>query len=375
MTTRVEGASYPDSSRAVARARALVLRYGWNSTAYQILNPGICLWFPQMGDAVVGYSARNGVRVVVGAPVCAEARLAEVAREFEADAARSGCYVCYFGSEARLEAVYHSDPRYARVLLGAQPVWEPQTWAQRFEAQASLRAQRNRARNKGVEVRLWNSRVAQNHPALEACLREWLATRRLPTLHFMVEPHILGHFADRRVFVAEQNAEVVGFLVASPVPQRSGWLIEQVIRGRVAPNGTAELLIDQAMRALAAEGSSYVTLGLVPLAKRPELLRPANPLWLRLLLSWVRAHGRRFYNFEGLEFFKAKFQPLRWDPVYAISDKPRFSPRTLYAVAAAFSEGAPVALVTKALGKAVKDEASTFIERLLKRLSGFSAER
>lgn len=374
MPTHVEGVPDPVSSRAVARARSLVLRYGWNSTAYQILNPGICLWFSQMGDAVVGYSARSGARVVVGAPVCAEARLAEVAREFEADTARSGCYVCYFGSEARLEAVYHSDPRYARVLLGAQPVWEPQAWTQRFEAQASLRAQRNRARNKGVEVRLWNSRVAQDHPALEACLREWLGTRRLPTLHFMVEPH-LRQFADRRVFVAEQNAEVVGFLVASPVPQRSGWLIEQVIRGRAAPNGTAELLIDQAMRTLAAEGSSYVTLGLVPLAKRPELLRPANPLWLRLLLGWVRAHGRRFYNFEGLEFFKAKFQPLRWEPVYAISDKSRFSPRTLYAVAAAFSEGAPVALVTKALGKAVKDEASTFIEQLLKRLPGFSPER
>ena len=348
----------------LVRARALILRYGWNSTVYQILNPGIRLWFSAAGDAVVGYSAQRGVQVVVGAPVCAETRLAEVAREFEAAASRKGARVCYFSSEGRLEAVYHENPGYAQVLLGAQPVWNPQTWEARFEVQASLRAQRNRARNKGVGVRLWPSAHAHDHPALAACLREWLSSKRLPPLHFMVEPYTLGQLADRRVFVAERNAAVVGFLVASPVPQRSGWLIEQVIRERAAPNGTAELLIDQAMRTLGAEGSTYATLGVVPLAERPELQSVASPFWLRLLLRWLRAHGRRFYNFEGLEFFKAKFQPLRWDPVYAISNEPHFSPKTLYAVAAAFSQGAPLALVGQALGNAVRDEVSALKRRL-----------
>ena len=30
------------------KARALVLRFGWNATAYQILNPGIELWFSRI---------------------------------------------------------------------------------------------------------------------------------------------------------------------------------------------------------------------------------------------------------------------------------------------------------------------------------------
>jgi phosphatidylglycerol lysyltransferase len=51
------------------RARELVLRYGWNATAYQIVNPGIRQWFSGAGDAVVGYVTRWGVRVVAGAPV------------------------------------------------------------------------------------------------------------------------------------------------------------------------------------------------------------------------------------------------------------------------------------------------------------------
>ena len=44
---------------------------------------------------------------------------------------------------------------------------------------------------------------------------------------------------------------VVGYAVLSPVPARSGWLVEQVMRGRKAPNGTAESMVSIAARALA----------------------------------------------------------------------------------------------------------------------------
>ena len=38
------------------RARELILAYGWNATAYQILNPGIEHWLPPDGrDCVVGF--------------------------------------------------------------------------------------------------------------------------------------------------------------------------------------------------------------------------------------------------------------------------------------------------------------------------------
>src|SRR6185295_6789226 len=82
-----------------SRARRLVLAYGWNATAYQILNPGIDHWFSAAGDAVVGYVRRHRVRVVAGAPVCAEDRLAGVVDEFGAAARLHGDRVCYFGAE------------------------------------------------------------------------------------------------------------------------------------------------------------------------------------------------------------------------------------------------------------------------------------
>jgi phosphatidylglycerol lysyltransferase len=345
------------------RVRNLVNDFGWNATAYQIINPGISHWFSRADDAVIGYVEHHGIRLVAGAPVCAGERLAGVVEEFEGDAARRKLKVCYFGAEARLDSCLAGSRRHSRMWLGAQPVWQPQSWAGIFARQSSLRAQLNRARNKSVSVGEWPVERASGDPELRRCLSEWLATRGLPPMHFLVEPQTLERLYDRRVFVAERSGAVIGYLVSSPVPLRKGWLIEQIVRGAAAVNGTNELLVDAAVRAAAAAGSCYLTLGLSPLSKRGATPSDSNPLWLRMLLTWMRAHGRRFYNFEGLDAFKAKFQPDRWEPVYAIANEPRFSPDMLYAIAAAFTQGRPVSAVTNALWRALRQEVEWLVQR------------
>ena len=103
--------------------------------------------------------------------------------------------------------------------------------------------------------------------------------------------------------------------------------------------------------------------GLAPLSRRGGAGDGDEPLWMRLLLAWTRAHGRRFYNFDGLDAFKAKFRPEWWEPVYAISNEPRFSIRSLYAIAAAFSNGSPIALLLRAVARAVRTEVRWLVRR------------
>jgi phosphatidylglycerol lysyltransferase len=359
-----EQAGKPMTQDRIARVRELVLSYGWNSTSYQIINPGIDHWFSAKGDAVVGYVKCHNAYIVAGAPVCAKDRLPEVAAEFENVAGRERARVCYFGAEARLESLYDETNDHSMLLLGVQPAWQPSNWSAMLSKNSSLRAQINRARNKGGVVSEWPTGRAHDNPELHRCLDEWLSTRGLPPLHFLVEPATLKRLADRRIFVAERKGEVVGFLIASPVPCRSGWLIEQNIRGRNAPNGCAELLIDAAVRAMAEDDSRYVTLGLSPLSKRADTHSHKNPLWLRLLLSWIRAHGRRFYNFEGLDAFKAKFRPEQWEPVFAIANESHFSPFTLYAIATAFTQGSPILTVGRGMMKAIRTEIGWLAERV-----------
>jgi phosphatidylglycerol lysyltransferase len=47
-------------------ARKLILTYGWNSTSYQIINPGILHWFNEKRNSLIGFVLSNRVRVVVG---------------------------------------------------------------------------------------------------------------------------------------------------------------------------------------------------------------------------------------------------------------------------------------------------------------------
>lgn len=346
---------------SLAKARDLVLRFGWNATAYQILNPGIRLWFSREGDATAGYAEWGRVRVVAGAPVCRPERLPAVAAELEEDAREQGSALCYFGAGSRLESGLGAAAGYARVQLGSQPVWDPAAWAGILARRPSLRAQLNRARNKGVTVGEWPPDKAAVSEGLRRCLREWLDQKRMPPMHFLVEPNTLGRLWDRRVFVAELGGEAVGFLVASPIPARNGWLVEQFVRGRAAPNGTAESMVDAAFRRAAEEGLGYVTLGLSPLSHLAGDGRASGPWWLAALFHWLRAHGSRFYNFRGLEAFKAKFAPAAWEPIYAISNTPVFAPRILLAIAAVFGGISPFRFVAWGLLKAIRQEVSWMV--------------
>lgn len=351
-------------NEAIARARELVLEHGWNSTSFQIVNPGIRRWFSAAGDAVTGYIPAAGVWVVVGAPVCDDARLQSVIEEFESDAAECRQSVCYFAAESRLESAVSGRGDHSKFLIGAQPAWDPHRWPDVIKQNRSLRAQLNRARNKGVSVTEWPASRAREDGQLARVLDRWLSTKGLPPLHFMVETNTLARLENRRIFVAECPQGVVGFVVLSPVAQRHGWLFEQFPHVPGAPNGTVELMIATAMDALAEDGCSYATLGLSPLSIRADVEAIEQPLWLGAILAWVRKHGQRFYNFDGLDAFKAKLKPERWEPVYAVVNRPEVSPRDLYAIAAVFSGNAPLRLMAAAVYKAGRTELSWLKRKL-----------
>ena len=351
------------------RARDLVMSYGWNSTCFQIVNPGMEYWFGPDGHSVVGYVSSGNVRVVAGAPVCPFKDLKSITAQFETSAAADNKSICYFGAEGRLESLFRNTTDHSFVLLGAQPVWHPAEWAGVVSRHSSLRAQINRAKNKGVTVSEWPIEKAHDNAELRECLTAWLASKGLPPLHFVVEPETLKRLENRRIFVAEANGKVAAFLVLSPIPERSGWLTEQFPHRPGAPNGTVELMMDTAIRKLAEDGYEYITLGLSPLSKRAKIKPFDNPAWLRFLLSWMRKHGQRFYNFDGLDRFKSKLMPEYWEPVFAISNEHEFSGSTMWSIAKAFTENKPFRVIGQGLIKAIAAETRTFGRWITARVS------
>ena len=343
---------------AAAKARELVMAHGHNATACQILNPGIDYWFSVRLDAVVGYVRRGSWLLVAGEPVCASAALSGVVEEFEAFTRDRGlqlCYVC--AADSLRDLLTQSTTRahtHSSITIGAQPVWNPSHWPAIVRSRSSLRAQLRRSINKGVKIESLPATVGAGNPEIRQTLLEWLAGRRLPPMHFLVEPEVLsGVVDDRLLLVARREGRIVAFLIASPVTARNGYLVEELARSPRAPNGTSELLIDAAMTRFAEQNCTWATMGLVALAHGTI---HENPFWLRSLMYLARAHANRFYNFRGLERFRAKMHPAYWERIYAISNEPRFSPQALYAMGGAFSGISPVRAIGLAVLKAAREE-------------------
>jgi phosphatidylglycerol lysyltransferase len=128
--------------------------------------------------------------------------------------------------------------------------------------------------------------------------------------------------------VAELGERIVGFAGVVPVPERRGWLLEDLVRDRHAPNGTSELLVDGVMSAAGREGCDWLTLGLSPLSGNVSL-----PLQVaRRVLSFL-------YDFGGLRAYKAKLRPRQWSPIFLAHPHDQSALRAVLDALAAFAGG------------------------------------
>ncbi|ACY13172.1 DUF2156 domain-containing protein [Haliangium ochraceum] len=308
---------------------ALLRRYGRETTSFQTLEPGLSYWLDPDGDACVAYADTGAAWVAVGAPLAEPARRDEVAARFLEAARAAGRRARFFG----VEDGDFGGAAFTCQHVGEQPCWDPRAWPEVLRKKRSLREQLRRARAKGVRVRRLaaaelSDRGNPIRRELDALVAEWQGAREMAPMGFVVQIALDLLPEERRVFVAEFSGQVVAFLGAVPVYARGGWFFEDVLRRGGAPNGTVELLIDHAMRALAEDGCDYVTYGLAPLARTP------SPV-----LGWIRDHTRWLYHFDGLRAFKDKFQPAAWQPVYLAYPRRERGLRATVDLLAAFACG------------------------------------
>ncbi|MGO9837921.1 MAG: phosphatidylglycerol lysyltransferase domain-containing protein [Polyangiaceae bacterium] len=315
-----------DSTRH--RVLALLRRYGWNATSFQVLEEGFLYAFDDEADACIAYVEIAGAWVVAGAPIAEPGSYGRVVERFLAKARESKRRVGFFAVEDQfLHAL-----RLPFIRIGEQPTWDPGAWEATVQESKSLREQLRRARAKGVVVRSLepNELADPGAPvrrAIELLIARWLGSRGMAPMGFLVDVQPFAFPEERRCFVAERDGRVVAFLAAVPVYVRNGWFFEDLLRDPSAPNGTSELVVDFAMRAFARQGSPYVTLGLAPLAGASG--------WLRV----VRELSRALYDFEGVHAFKAKLRPHRWEPIYLAYPHGASANQALFDALAAFARG------------------------------------
>jgi len=286
------------------RALELVRRHGWNATSFQTLEEGYRYFFD--ADGFVAYFDSGRAWVVAGAPIAPEPQVAQILRKFLAAARAAGRRACLFAVEQRLLDLAGAELR--SLGIGEQPIWDPQKWDEILKRRRSLREQLRRARAKGVSVREVTAAELEAGLTREGIARvteRWQQRHGLAPMDFLVRLELFSFTEDRRCFVAERAGRVIGVAGVVPVSARPGWFIEDLVRDPAAPNGTAELLIDGVMRWAKQQGSSWLTLGLAPLAG------DVSPL-----LRAARSSGRFLYDFKSLRSYKAKLEPELWVRIF-----------------------------------------------------------
>lgn len=292
------------SLAARQRALELVRRFGWNATSFQTLEEGYSYYFAS--DGCVAYVDTGRAWVVAGAPIAEASAIADLLAAFLAAARSAGRRACLFATEQRLLELVGAQLR--SLCIGEQPVWDPADWPDILKRRRSLREQLRRARAKGVtvrEVRAEELSAGVTREGIARVAERWLLSRTMAPMDFLVRVELFSFTEDRRCFVAEQDGRLVGVAGVVPVPARSGWFIEDLVRDPAAPNGTIELLIDAVMRWAKDGGCRWLTLGLAPLAGG------VSPL-----LRAARSSGALLYDFNGLRSYKAKLEPEAWLPIY-----------------------------------------------------------
>jgi phosphatidylglycerol lysyltransferase len=340
--------------------------YGYNAHSLVSIAPGARLWSTPEIDGAVIYSEFGRVWLATGDPLASEEEAAELARLFVLAAKKQG----------RIAAFVPVTERFAReaahvglgaLKVGAAPYFDLKTWSPRGDRAKKLRAGVNQARRAGVRVEVVEEAGEKLKRETESLCRQWLDTRRAATSFgwlFLLDP--FQHAAHKKFYAArDSSGALVGFLAASPIPARGGWYLEDVLRHPEAPTGTADLLVFEALNALAASGARVATLGTSPMAgDGEEVVRGHDfPVVERALKLTSKRLGA-FYNFEGLRRFKAKFVPTHWESEYILGPRGvTIPPRVAYAVVRAIAPGGVPQLLTRQAARTLRSAAGRTIRR------------
>jgi hypothetical protein len=187
------------------------------------------------------------------------------------------------------------------------------------KAGKSVRAGRNQALRAGLTVKEWNREEILSQPkiktAMETILKAWRA-RNLIELGYLntVDPFV--HMNHRRYFLATTaDGDLEGFVVCTPIPGKKSYFLEDMILRPNSTRGTGELLTLEALIGLQSTGAETASLGVVSLTTIDESSAYNLPEKAKFLLISLPKFLRKFVNVDGLEMFRRRFKPEKWENV------------------------------------------------------------
>ncbi|WP_121062522.1 bifunctional lysylphosphatidylglycerol flippase/synthetase MprF [Chachezhania antarctica] len=297
----------PDTA-ALARAAAIIGEHG-DGADMIILTGDKTLMFGPGGQSVLAYGVKGKSWIAMGAPVGVAEDVADLAWDFRDAARAAGSRPVFYEAPAAF-APQAIDMGLKLHKMGEEAVVPLARFSLDGPDRKRLRTTFNRARRDGLTFEILDAPCADLIEALRPLSDTWLADQSAREKCFSVGRFDPAWLARTRIAVVRLNGEVCAF--ANIMDTGRSAAIDLMRHGAQVPAGTMEYLFVELLLAMKAEGKTRFSLGMVPFAGLSG--RKGATLWARFgNLIYVR--GQRFYSFEGLRRFKAKFDP-EWHPRY-----------------------------------------------------------
>lgn len=281
-------------------------------------------------EGFIGYKIEGECAIVFGEPLCASDDKGRLAEAFQRYCEGQNLSVTYIIVSDEFVNVAKKP---IAIQFGNKLILDPSRDPLKNTGSKGVlvRKKVKRAIGEGLSVSEYRSDDPKLEKAIEKIGIAWLQSRHGAQVYIA---H-LSFFADKegkRWFYAHQGEKVVGVLLLNQIQASSGWLLNNLMISKEAPNGTSELLITSVLKILEEEKCHYVEIGPV-VGKQLEKLVGLGPfsIWLTRGLFKV---AKRIFRLDGQTDFWEKFQPEK-EPSYLLFDQINF--RTIKALKSALN--------------------------------------
>jgi len=297
----------PPTAAELERVRTILAREE-ETTGHLALLADKHLLFHEEESAFVMFAVQGSSWIAMGDPVggSERARRELVWRFRERAEDAGGRAVFYQVAEERLGA--YAEAGFSLLKLGEEARVDLERFRLEGGANRHLRSGVHRIEREGLRfLVLAPAEVRASLERLRAISDAWLATRHAGEKGFSLGFFQAESLSACEVAVVARGEQWLAFanlLAGAPGGEISIDLMRHVPE---APNGLMDFLFVRLFELGRERGYRWFSLGMAPLGGLES--RASAPVWNHLA-GLVYRHGERFYNFQGLRQYKAKFDPV-----------------------------------------------------------------
>ncbi|MDP1879428.1 MAG: phosphatidylglycerol lysyltransferase domain-containing protein [Parachlamydiaceae bacterium] len=277
-----------------------------------------CLIFtsPEI-EGFIGYKVVSSYAIVYGNPVCSEEKIPNLANAFEQFCHQNMLKTLY--TMVSLDFAKWAITNHSAIAIefGFNLVFNPHHLpTKNIGSKGGLvRRKVKHALKEGVVVHEYIGEDRHVEEQIEYIVNSWIQNRRGFQIH-LCHVTVFQDRVGKRWFYAKKDGVIVGFLVLNELKSQQGWLLNNIMFLKNAPNGISELLIISALEALDKEGCRMVLVGPIPKKDLTNMigLNPFKTFLFRIVYKFIR----NIFGLSGQEIFWDKFQVDSYEDSYLV---------------------------------------------------------